>query len=83
MTGEMKTRRRGRRIVALGLTMSALVVGTSACVLSPRYKSYQGGVYECELQLGPEWTPVEGHVPPTLIRPVVGDLIFEACWTLD
>ncbi|MFN8051275.1 MAG: hypothetical protein U0Q22_07570 [Acidimicrobiales bacterium] len=76
------SKRRMRRRLAATVMTGAVVLGAAGC-LGPAYNSYVGGPYICHWQLGPTWNPADAPVPPTVIRPVLGDLVYEACWIID
>lgn len=71
----MRTRTKRAAIAALVLGLGT--VG-SGCALG---SSYWVGSDQCVVHLGPlEVGPIG---PPDIIRPIIGDLLYEACWTAE
>lgn len=71
-------KRRSARSVALALAVSAVAIGGSGCAVG---NSYWVGAQQCVLHVGPMEPSPNG--PPDRINYLVGDLIYEACWTAE
>jgi len=71
----MERRTTRAAIVALA---SAAVMTASGCVIG---SSYWVGADQCVVQFGPMDPSPNG--PPDVVRPIIGDLVYETCWTAE
>lgn len=74
---------RATRAVRTGLMVAAVVSVSAGCTVAGPYTKWDGpgAPYQCRLEIGP-MNPVPA-APPDLIVPVIGDLVYEACWSFD
>ena len=73
----MRTRRSTRIAAMTALTLTLGVAGAGCTIGGP----YWSGADQCTVQFGPMEPSPNG--PPDVIRPIIGDLVYETCWTAE